>query len=84
VVKKELKMSAVSSNSKNMFSVNLSEIEGVGDFPCPKCSTVFSPDDLTKDVYTILSLKKNDNKPTSMVIQCNQCKSIINLNGLAV
>ncbi len=77
-------MSAVFSNSKNTFNVNLSEIEGVGDFPCPKCSTVFSPDDLTKDVYTILSLQENDNQSASMVIQCNKCKNIININGLAV
>lgn len=77
-------MAAVSSNTNNTFKVDLTKIEGVGDFPCPKCNTVISPDDLTKEVYTILSIKEKDDNPTDMVIQCNKCKSIINLGGFAV
>ena len=77
-------MSIVSSNTKNTFEVDLTNIEGDGDFHCLKCGLVISPDDLTTKAYTILSIEGKDDNPTSMVIQCNKCKSIINLNGFDV
>lgn len=77
-------MPIVSSNTKNNFEVDLTNIEGDGDFHCPKCGLVISPNDLTTKVYTILSIEGKDDNPTSMVIQCNKCKSIINLNGFDV
>lgn len=77
-------MPIVSSNIKNTFEVDLTNIEGDGDFTCPKCGLVISPDDLTVKVYTILSLEGKDDNPTSMVIQCNTCKSIISLTGFDV
>jgi len=46
-----------------LFRVDLTKIEGVEDFPCPKCGTFISPDDLTKKVYTLLSIEGNDNNP---------------------
>lgn len=67
-----------------MFRVDLTKIEGVEDFPCPKCGTFISPDDLTKKVYTLLSIEGNDNNPTNMVLQCNKCKSILNLDGFGI
>ena len=42
------------------FKVDLSNIQGNGDFQCPKCSTTISPDDETDDLYYILETKVRD------------------------
>jgi hypothetical protein len=39
---------------KKTYKVDLTTIEGGGDFPCPKCGILFSPDDESEKVYTII------------------------------
>ena len=73
-----------SSRTRASFSVDLRKIEGDGDFPCPKCKTLISPDDLTEEVYTILSIEGDADNPTRLTIQCNKCASIITIDGLSV
>ena len=36
------------------YRVDLTKIEGEGDFSCPKCGAKISPDDETETVYTIV------------------------------
>ena len=67
-----------------IYKVNLTEIQGEGDFPCPSCGIVISPDDETEDVYTIISTKVNGHDLEELVIQCNSCKSKIRLVGFNV
>ncbi|MHA2067084.1 MAG: hypothetical protein ACXABY_22170 [Candidatus Thorarchaeota archaeon] len=74
-------MTLVSSVRKKLFKVNLTTIEGDGEFPCPNCNTLIAPDDVSEDVYTVLSIQENKDVLESMAIQCNTCKSIITLNG---
>jgi hypothetical protein len=76
-------MTSVSTQTGTPLRVDLSKIEGDGDFPCPKCNTLISPDDLTGKVYTILSIEGNQDNPVSMILQCNNCKSIILLDGFS-
>jgi predicted RNA-binding Zn-ribbon protein involved in translation (DUF1610 family) len=61
--------------------VDLTKIEGDGDFPCPNCGVVISPDDKTEDIYVILETKVKDDALQELVIQCNRCKSKIHLTG---
>lgn len=71
-------------NRPLIYKVNLTEIQGEGDFPCPGCGIVISPDDETEDVYTIISTKVNGQELEELVIQCNSCKSKIRLVGFNV
>ncbi|UCG45860.1 MAG: hypothetical protein JSV58_03585 [Candidatus Bathyarchaeota archaeon] len=68
-----------------IYRIDLTKIEGSGDFPCPSCSTVISPEDETDAVYTVLDTKMNgtgmDADLEELTIQCNKCGSQIHLIG---
>ena len=64
-----------------MYQVDLTELKGEGDFPCPNCGVLISPEDETEDVYTILDTTVNGDNLESLVIECNRCKSKIRLVG---
>jgi len=68
------------SNSQ-MYTIDLSKIEGKGDFPCPNCGVVISPDDESDEVYLILETKVHGDTLEELVIQCNKCGSKIRLTG---
>jgi hypothetical protein len=64
-----------------VYTVNLAEIEGDGSFPCPKCSTVISPEDETEEVYKIVDTKLVNDELVELVIMCGNCGSNIKLTG---
>jgi len=64
-----------------VYEVDLTKIKGEGDFPCPNCGVVISPEDETEDVYTILETKVKGESLEELVIQCNKCGSKIRLVG---
>jgi len=39
------------------FRINLNNIEGSGDFPCPSCGVIISPDDDSEKTYRIIILE---------------------------
>jgi len=61
--------------------VDLAELNGEGDFQCPTCGIVISPEDETEEVYVILNTKVSGDALEELVIQCNHCKSKIRLVG---
>jgi phage terminase large subunit GpA-like protein len=67
-----------------VYQVNLAELQGEGDFPCPSCGVVISPEDETEDVYIILDTKVTGEDLEELVIQCNHCKSKISLVGFNI
>ena len=67
-----------------VYQVNLTELQGEGDFPCPGCGVIISPEDETEDIYRIVSTKVHDENLEELVIQCNRCKSKIRLVGFDV
>ena len=68
--------------AQSSYKVNLAKIEGEGDFPCPKCGTMISPDDETEDVYTVVDIIVGDDENVeTMLIKCNKCGSLIKLSG---
>ena len=71
-------------NQPLVYQVDLTKLEGEGDFPCPGCGVVISPEDETEDVYQILGTKVNGENLEELVIQCNRCKSKIRLVGFNV
>jgi hypothetical protein len=67
-----------------VYKVDLTELQGEGDFPCPGCGVIISPEDETEDVYCIVNTKVNGDELEELVIQCNRCKSKIRLVGFTV
>jgi len=64
-----------------VYEVDLTKIKGEGDFPCPSCGVVISPEDETEVVYSILETKVKGESLEELVIQCNKCGSKIRLVG---
>jgi hypothetical protein len=64
-----------------IYTVDLTEIEGDGSFPCPKCATVISPEDETEEVYKIVDTKIVNDELVELVIMCGNCGSNIKLTG---
>jgi DNA-directed RNA polymerase subunit RPC12/RpoP len=64
-----------------VFKVDITQLEGDGDFPCPKCGVVISPDDETETVYKIIGTKVRKENLEELTILCNKCGSKIRLVG---
>jgi hypothetical protein len=62
--------------------IDLRTTDEEGNFPCPTCGALISPDDDTEEVYTIIETFIGlDDNLEKMVVRCNTCKSIITLEG---
>ena len=66
------------------FKVDLTEIDGKGDFPCPRCGNVISPNETTEETYSILEPKVNSHGLEEVVLCCRKCKSVIHLTGFSL
>ena len=67
-----------------MYKMDLTELQGEGEFPCPGCGTIISPEDETEDVYVILDTTVSGDKLEELEIQCNRCSSKIRLTGFNI
>ena len=67
-----------------VYEVDLTKIQGEGDFPCPNCGVIISPEDETEDVYRILETKIKGETLEELVVQCKKCGSKIRLVGFLV
>jgi len=67
--------------SPTKFTVDLTKIEGEGDFPCPKCGVTISPEDETEKVYSILETRVKGDTLEELIILCKKCGSEIHLVG---
>jgi len=63
------------------YTIDLTKINGKGEFKCPKCGVNVSPDDETEDVYSILESVMRENRLKEVILQCNKCGSHIHLIG---
>ena len=61
--------------------LDLTKMDGNGDFPCPTCGVTISPEDEKDDVYTIIEEKGRNNALEELVIQCNACGNRLRLTG---
>jgi len=68
-------------SQRTIFTVDITQIEGDGDFPCPKCGVMISPDDETETVYKIIDTKVKNRNLKELVILCNKCGSKVRLVG---
>jgi predicted RNA-binding Zn-ribbon protein involved in translation (DUF1610 family) len=63
------------------FDVDLSGLQGEGEFPCPKCGTLISPEDESEETYTVVETNGDDESIEEVIIQCKKCDSVIRLKG---
>ncbi len=67
---------------KKSFAIDLTKVKGEGEFQCPSCDNLISPDDDSEETYKIIeTVMVDEDTLERMVIQCRTCKSIINLEG---
>ncbi len=67
-----------------VYRLDLTKIDGRGDFSCPECGAVISPDDCTEKAYSILEAKVNKQGLVELVICCKSCGSSIHLTGFSL
>jgi len=70
-------------NQKLIFNVNLLKLGGKGDFLCPCCGIMISPDDETEDVYSVLEAEVRNDLLENLLIQCNNCSNEILITGFS-
>ncbi len=66
------------------YEVDLTKTQGDGNFSCPGCGVIISPEDETEDVYQILETKVKDETLEELLIQCKKCESKIRLVGFII
>lgn len=71
----------MSAKRQQIYKIDLTKIEGDGDFPCPRCGVLISPDDETEEVYTIVDTKVKGDTLEELVITCKKCASKIHVVG---
>ncbi len=68
----------------SVYNLDLTKIEGNGDFGCPCCGNLISPEDETEKVYSILEVRVSDNLLVDIIVRCNSCESKIVLTGFSM
>ena len=69
---------------KQVYVLDLTKMDGSGNFACPHCGSAISPDDCTDEIYSIVDVKVNSYGLSELVIRCNCCGHHINLTGFSL
>jgi len=64
--------------------LDLTMIDGVGDFTCPQCGNRISPDDCSERAYSILETRVNGGGLEGLVIRYNRCETHLHLTGFSL
>lgn len=67
-----------------VYVLDLTKIDGNGDFSCPRCGNAISPDDYTEEAYSILETNVSNQGLEELVIRCNKCESELHLTGFSL
>ena len=68
----------------HMYVLDLTKIDGRGDFLCPRCGNAISPDDCTEKAYSILEAKVSHQSLEQILIRCNKCETELHLTGFSL
>jgi len=63
--------------------VDLLKQGGNGDFSCPCCGAIISPDDETNEIYTIIEASVKDDTLENLLIKCKNCSNKILITGFS-
>ncbi len=67
-----------------VYVLDLTKIDGRGDFSCPNCGNAISPDECTEEAYSILEANVSDQGLEELSIRCNKCESELHLTGFSL
>ena len=67
-----------------VYVLDLTKMDGNGDFSCPKCGNAISPDDQTEKAYSNLEAKVSDQGLEEIMVRCNKCESELHLTGFSL
>jgi len=67
-----------------VYVLDLTKIDGEGDFSCPRCGNKISPDDPSEEAYSILEASVSEQGLEELSIRCNQCRSELRLTGFSL
>jgi ribosomal protein S27AE len=67
--------------NSELYTIDLTKIDGDGAFSCPKCGVMISPDDETEEIYKIVETRVENEELTELTLMCSQCGSKIKLTG---
>jgi hypothetical protein len=63
----------IDMNRSVAYTIDLTKINGEGDFTCPSCGASISPEDQSDEVYNILETKVKNNCLEEILILCKRC-----------
>ena len=66
------------------YIVDLTQIDGNGEFLCPECGNKISPDDCNEEDYSILEIRMETENLNEVIIQCKKCAATIHLTGFSL
>ena len=78
-IKEEQQMKQIQSHK-----LDLTQIDGNGEFLCPDCGNRISPDDCTEEDYSILEIRMETENLDEVIIQCKKCAATIHLTGFSL
>ena len=64
--------------------LDLTQIDGNGEFLCPECGNRISPDDCNEEDYSIVEIKMETENLNEVIVQCNACATSIHLTGFSL
>jgi hypothetical protein len=64
--------------------LDLTQIDGNGEFLCPECGNGISPDDCTEEEYSILEIRMETENLNEVIVQCKKCATTIHLTGFSL
>lgn len=65
------------------YPVDLLKLGGNGDFFCPCCGAIISPDDETNESYTIIEASVKHDTLENLLIKCENCSNKILITGFS-
>lgn len=66
---------------ETIYKVDLNKTKGEGEFTCPVCGSVISPDDFDEKSYKIIEIRTLDNEIDEILLKCNKCHNTISVVG---
>ncbi|MFH0748690.1 MAG: hypothetical protein V1915_02060 [Candidatus Bathyarchaeota archaeon] len=63
------------------YTLDLTKIDGEGDFCCPRCGINISPEDDTEKTYRLIETNFENGGLKEIALECNNCGSCIHLKG---